>query len=277
MFDRKRHLFHLVKVSPWPFVVACSLLCFLIGLCSFMHRVNGGGFLCLLGFFSLVFCGFCWFSDVCEEATKQGYHTLAVRRSLRNGFFLFLASEIMLFFGFFWAFFHSSFNPAIDFSCLWPFAGIDVIPFYGVPFLNTLLLIFSGFSVTWAHRSTALGRYSEVIDSLLITLLLGFVFLFLQIMEYYQATYNFDDSVFACSFYMLTGLHGLHVLVGVCFLSVCFLRFLNKQFSVNHYMGFVFAIWYWHFVDIVWIALFVIIYIWGGWSPEPIVGPINLL
>jgi len=101
MFARKRHFFHLVKASPWPFVVSCSLFLFLIGLCSFMHRIIGGIFLFLIGFICILFCGFCWFSDVCEEATFQGYHTLAVRRSLRNGFFLFIASEIMLFFGFF--------------------------------------------------------------------------------------------------------------------------------------------------------------------------------
>lgn len=127
---------------------------------------------------------------------------------------------------------------------MWPPAGIDTISVFEFPFFNTMLLIISGFSITWAHRATSLGSYSQTLDALVITMSLGFFFVFLQGLEYYEASFNMDDNIYACTFYMLTGLHGFHVLVGATFILVCFLRFLRRDFTTTHYLGFVFAIWY---------------------------------
>jgi len=195
----------------------------------------------------------------------MGYHTRAVRDGLKWGFMLFITSEIMLFFGFFWAFFHSALNPAIEIGGVYPPTGIYPIPTTEFPLFNTFVLIFSGFSVTWAHRAFSIGSYKQAIDSLLLTIGLGVFFLILQMFEYYEAPFNYSDSVYGCSFYMLTGLHGCHVFAGVGFLSICFIRLLRRQFLTTHYLGFVFAIWYWHFVDAVWIFLFLSVYCWGSW------------
>lgn len=161
---------------------------------------------------------------------------------LKIGFILFVVSEIMLFFAFFWAFFHSSINPCIEIGSIFPPEGLHLIPVLEFPLFNTLLLINSGISVTWAHRAFSLCSYKEAIDSFLITIFMGFLFLSLQLYEYYEAPFEFSDSVYACSFYMLTGLHGFHVFVGVVFLTVCFIRLLKRHFLSNHYLGFVLAI-----------------------------------
>lgn len=197
-----------------------------------------------IGFSVVVLVAFFWFRDIVEEASFVGYHTLVVKRGLVFGFLLFVVSEVMLFFGFFWAFFHSSLSPSIEYATVWPCTGIDPIRAYAFPLFNTMLLIISGFSVTWTHRATSLGLCSEVMDSLSVTIFLGFFFVFLQAMEYFEATYNLDDGIYSCTFYMLTGLHGCHVLVGASFLFVCLLRFLRRDFTTSHYLGFVFAIWY---------------------------------
>jgi len=238
----KRHFFHLVNPSPWPFLVSLGLLLVTSGLAFYMHRVYFGGLVMFLGVFAVMLASFCWFRDVVEEASYVGYHTLVVKKGLIFGFLLFIVSEVMLFFGFFWAFFHSSLSPSVEFSTIWPCKGIDPIKTGAFPLFNTALLIISGFSVTWAHRATSLGLCSEVMDSLCVTIFLGFFFVFLQAMEYFEATYNLDDGVYSCTFYMLTGLHGCHVLVGASFLLVCVFRFLLRNFTTSHYLGFVFAI-----------------------------------
>jgi cytochrome c oxidase subunit 3 len=241
---RKKHLFHILPLSPWPILTAVSALFFVSGLAFYMHKVNYGGFFMLFGLMCVSTCAFQWFWDIIDEATFSGF-TKPVRLGLRLGFMLFIASEIMLFFGFFWAFFHAALCPAAEIGGIFPPEGIHTIPVTGFPLFNTFVLIFSGFSVTWAHRAVSIGSYKEAIDSLLMTIFLGFFFVILQMFEYYEAPFNFADSVYGCSFYMLTGLHGCHVIVGACFLFVCFIRLLNRQYLTNHYLGFVFAIWYW--------------------------------
>jgi cytochrome c oxidase subunit 3 len=254
-----------VNPSPWPFIASLGVFFLVTGLAFFMHRIFYGAFILLIGLLIITLTSYNWFRDICEEASFCGYHTLVVKKGLKSGFLLFILSEIMLFFGFFWAFFHSSVSPSIFIGNSWPYPGIDAIPVFDFPLFNTALLITSGISITWAHRGVAIGSYSNVIDSLIVTIFLGFLFVLLQGLEYYEATFNLDDSVFSCTFYMLTGLHGCHVIIGVTFIFFCFLRFLKGHFSTRHYLGFVFAIWYWHFVDIVWIILFLSVYGWGGW------------
>ena len=265
MYSRKRHLFHILPPSPWPLVSSFGAFFLLSGLCFYMHRIFSGGAFFFLGLLIVLVAAFSWFFDIINEATFEGDHTLAVRVGLKNGFLLFVVSEIMLFFGFFWAFFHSSFCPSIELGGHWPPTGIPYMNFLDFPFLNSLLLIVSGLSITWAHRSVALGSFSESITSFLATIALGTIFITLQMVEYYEAAFDISDSVYSSTFFMLTGLHGLHVIVGVSFILFCFLRLLKNHFTMAHYLGLVMAIWYWHFVDVVWIILFIFVYCWGNW------------
>lgn len=216
--------------------------------------------------FSLFFLAFNikkWYNDVITESTFSGFHTIIVQSGLKLGFILFVVSEIMLFFGFFWGFFHLSLSPDNSLGLIWPPLGILVINPLDIPLFNTLLLLLSGFSLTWVHSALCNGLVKDVFDGWIITLLLGFFFLLLQIVEYFESAYCFNDGTYGCTFYMLTGLHGLHVFVGVSFLFSCLYRYLTKQFTITHHLGFLFAAWYWHFVDIVWIFLFLVLYIWG--------------
>jgi len=265
MFILKRHLFHIVDPSPWPILAAIGAFLLTSGLAFHMHRILYGGYILLFGGSLLVMVAFHWFRDIINESTYLGYHTLVVRSGLKSGFLLFIASEVMLFLGFFWAFFHSALCPSAEFASIWPPLGIPVIKFFHYPLLNTVILLVSGFSVTWVHRGIALGSFREVIDGFLITICLGILFISLQMFEYNEALFNITDSVYSSTFYMLTGLHGMHVIVGVLFLITCFVRLIRNHFLSNHYLGLVFAIWYWHFVDIVWILLFIVIYCWGNW------------
>jgi len=261
----RKHLFHIVDPSPWPFITALGGFFLTSGLAFYMHRITYGGYILVLGFFILLMCAFFWFSDIIRESTFLGFHALVVRKGLVNGFLLFITSEVMLFFGFFWAFFHSSLCPSTEFGLIWPPHLLSLIPIFDYPLFNTFLLIISGFAVTWLHCGIAMGSMKDSIDGFFLTIILGLFFIILQGMEYYEASFNITDSVYGSVFYMLTGLHGCHVIIGVVFLFVCFLRLLNNHFLRNHYLGLVCAIWYWHFVDGVWILLYLALYCWGSW------------
>jgi len=260
-----RHFFHLVDQSPWP--LYCSISAFLLTL-GFVVWVYYGVILFLLaGLFSLLYGMFLWCRDVVRESTFQGYHTKAVRRSLKIGMILFIVSEVCFFASFFWAFFHSSLAPAIQLGSLWPPRGLKSVVFYAfdVPLLNTGLLLASGASITWAHYALAARDRINAILGFVITIVLAILFTFLQLREYSEARFNFGSGVYGSVFFIATGFHGIHVLIGTIFIIVCFFRFLNHHFTKRHHEGFVFASWYWHFVDVVWIFLFFTIYLWGNW------------
>jgi heme/copper-type cytochrome/quinol oxidase subunit 3 len=232
-----------------------------------MHDLKNSGIFLIFAIASLSYCAYYWFSDIIDEATFSGYHTRVVRKSLRIGFGLFIVSEIMLFFGLFWAFGHSSVVPTVDIGYIYPPEYIVPVEWKDFPAYNTLILITSGLSITWTHKSIALNSVRKIIDGFLITIILGIYFVLLQVFEYYETTFSFSDSIHGCTFFMLTGLHGSHVIAGITFLLVCFIRFTRRHYLRNHYSGLILAIWYWHFVDIVWILLFFTVYIWGGWRP----------
>lgn len=261
---KTRHLFHLVNLSPWPLLASFSLFTLVSGLAFYMHKIPAGGVFTIFGLACLSHCAYYWFCDIIDEATYSGYHTLVVRKGLRLGPSLFIVSEIMLFFGFFWAFFHAALSPTGDIGCEFPPEGISVIFVPDIPLFNTFLLIISGISLTWAHYSLSVNKLKNVIDAFIITIFYGLLFVCLQVFEYYETKFSFSDSVYSCSFFMLTGLHGCHVIAGVSFLCVCLIRLTQRHYMLNHYLGFVFAIWYWHFVDIVWIFLFFTVYWWGS-------------
>lgn len=227
-------------------------------------NANLGLFFLHIGFASLLFARYRWFTDIITEATFEGHHTAKVQQGLRYGRLLFIVSEIRFFFGFFLAFFHSSLAPAVAIGCVWPPKGIEVIQPFELPFLNTLILLSSGVSITWAHRAIYAADRNQTIIALTITILLGSIFTGCQYFEYYNAPFSINDGIYASIFYMTTGFHGFHVLVGTIFLLVSLWRQRNYHFTRQHHFGFEAAAWYWHFVDVVWIFLFTTLYWWGS-------------
>jgi cytochrome c oxidase subunit 3 len=260
----QRHPFHLVDPSPWPIFGSFGGLTLTVGLTMYMHGYMFGGYTVLLGLSMVVYCMYVWWRDVIREATFQGHHTLTVQNGLRMGMLLFIASEVMFFVAFFWGFFHAALAPTIDIGAVWPPKGIQVLSPWEVPFLNTLILLSSGASVTWAHHAILGGDRQSALNALYVTIVLAVIFTGLQVVEYLEAPFTISDSVYGSAFFMATGFHGFHVFLGTVFLTVCLIRHMRGHFTRKHHFGFEAAAWYWHFVDVVWLFLFVSIYWWGG-------------
>jgi len=272
--DEVKHDYHLVDPSPWPAFGALAAFMLTFGVVLFMHpEMLGAGLapkLKTLGpwtfapgvamvLLTMVF----WWRDVIREATFEGHHTPVVQLGMRYGMTLFIASEVMFFVAFFWAFFNSSLFPKVT-PAVWPPQGVQVLPAFEVPFMNTLILLLSGCTVTWAHHALREGNRSGMLTGLLMTIVLGIMFTSFQAFEYIHAAFKFTDGIYSSTFYMATGFHGFHVLIGTTFLIVCFFRAKAGHFKPNHHFGFEAAAWYWHFVDVVWLFLFICVYWWGG-------------
>nr|AGN92171.1 cytochrome c oxidase subunit III [Lamprotula leaii] len=256
-----RSPFHLVEMSPWPFFSSVSAVCLVVGLVSWL---NGGPFCFLflgIGLLSAVL--FQWWRDVIRES-DQGWHTSYVAGNIRLGMVLFIVSEVFFFFSFFWAFFSCSLVPNIEVGGVWPPVGIVPLNPFGLPLLNTAVLLGSGVSVTWAHHAVMAGNRREAMVGLIFTVALGLYFTFLQICEYMECSFSIADSVYGSLFYVMTGFHGVHVVIGTLVLFVCFFRCFGFGFSTERHLGLEVGIWYWHFVDVVWICLFLCVYWWGG-------------
>jgi cytochrome c oxidase subunit 3 len=230
----------------------------------YFHSYTGGLILTFTGFIIIILTMYTWFRDIVREAVFEGQHTRQVQLGLRNGMLLFIFSELLFFMSFFWAFFHASLAPTPEIGSLWPPLGIETINAWGFPFLNTLILLTSGATITWAHHSLILGNRRSTILSLIITIGLAVFFTLIQAYEYIESSFSISDSVYGTTFFLLTGFHGLHVIVGTIFILVSLLRLINGHFTKTHHFGFEAAAWYWHFVDVVWLFLFVVVYWWGG-------------
>ena len=260
------HQFHLVDPSPWPIIAAFGAFALTTGAVMYMHAINNGGYHLFLGFFIIIFVMFMWWRDIIREATFEGQHTKAVQTGLRYGMLLFITSEIMFFFAFFWAFFHSSLGPVPEIGIKWPPELVEVLNAWEVPYLNTIILLMSGAAVTICHYGIVGNLRNEAIIGLISTIILAILFTSLQLFEYTNANFTMSDSTYGSVFYMATGFHGFHVFIGTCFLTVCFFRLYKHHYTDKHHFGFEAAAWYWHFVDVVWLFLFVTIYWWGGTS-----------
>ena len=256
------HPFHIVDESPWPLVGSMGAFLLTVGLVKWFHTNS----------FSLSFEGLTvillviaqWWIDVRLEGTIQGLHSKLVELGLRFGMLLFIVSEVMFFSSFFWAFFHNSLAPARELGACWPPVGI--LPFnpLEVPLLNTIILLSSGATVTWAHHALMAGEHHKAKTGLLLTILMGVYFRALQGLEYYEASFSIADRCYGSTFFVATGFHGLHVIIGTTFLGVCWARISINHLRANHHFGFEAAAWYWHFVDVVWLFLYVRIYWWGN-------------
>lgn len=257
------HPFHIVDPSPWPVVGSLAALVLAIGAILFMHDVTPWVMATGLALLLFTFVG--WWHDVIKESFTE-VHTHEVRTGFRYGMALFILSEVMFFFAFFWAYFNAALFPSEVIGGVWPPKGLETIDPFDLPYLNTLLLLLSGTTVTWAHFDLVEGNIKGMIQKTGYTVLLGFIFLMVQIYEYSHAPFSFKGGIYPSTFFMATGFHGFHVFVGAVFLMVTWFRARRGHFTATDHFGFEAAAWYWHFVDVVWLFLFVSIYWWGSGS-----------
>ena len=263
-FHGHKHPYHLVDPSPWPVVGALSSLFLFGGTVMYMHEYDGGAAVMIIGLLGVLATMYLWWRDVVREATFEGYHTKIVQIGMRYGMMLFIASEVMFFVAWFWAYFNASLYPTEVMGGVWPPEGVQTFDPWDLPFLNTLILLMSGVTVTWAHHELREGSRARTLQGLALTILLGLTFTGVQAYEYAHAAFGFKDGIYPTTFYMATGFHGFHVIVGTIFLIVCFFRTYKGHFTPDHHFGFEAAAWYWHFVDVVWLFLFTFIYWWGA-------------
>ncbi len=313
-----KHDYHLVNPSPWPIVGSIAAAAMMIGAVAWMHsgpnepglvlgapRADGtpsfalsGNWLFLLGLAGVLVTMLGWWRDVIMESLKGENTSTVVRLGLRYGMVLFIASEVMFFAAWFWAFFGAALFPAAGDPVtladgaqmlnlngdpaflgndgrvhatggVWPPTGVEPLSAWGLPLINTLILLLSGTTVTWAHHAVQHNDQKGLVQGLILTILLGAFFTFLQFVEYREALtldmFKFSGGgIYGASFFMATGFHGLHVIIGTIFLTVCLFRALAGQFTPDRHFGFEAAAWYWHFVDVVWLFLFAFIYVLGN-------------
>jgi cytochrome c oxidase subunit III len=266
MAHAKNHDYHILTPSIWPFVGAVSAFVMLFGAVLWMH--DSGPYMFLIGLAGVGYTMFAWWSEVVTES-GMGDHTPVVRIGLRYGFIMFIMSEIMFFAAWFWMFFkHAMYpmgpeSPAID--GVWPPAGIETFDPWHLPLINTLILLCSGMAATWAHHALVHeNNRKDMKWGLILAIVLGAFFTLLQAYEYSHAAFGFTDGIYPSTFFMATGFHGFHVLIGTIFLFVCLMRVYRGHFTPEKHVGFEAAAWYWHFVDVVWLFLFFAVYIWGG-------------
>ncbi len=268
-----KHPYHLVEPSPWPAVGAVSAFVLAVGLITWMrHMFAAAPIIFSFGVLGIVYTMIGWWRDVIREAEYEGHHSRVVQLSHRYGMILFITSEVMFFVAWFWAYFNTALFPADVHDVMrtellggtWPPKGIETFDPWHLPLLNTLILLTSGTTVTWAHHALLEDDRQGLKWGLICTILLGISFTCIQAYEYSHAHFAFKGHIYGATFFMATGFHGAHVIIGTIFLSVCLLRAFAGQFTPNQHLGFEFAAWYWHFVDVVWLFLFTCIYVYGA-------------
>ena len=269
MAGNVNHEYHILEPDIWPLIGSLSALVFTSGMVLFMHDMPSAHLVLGLGIAGLIATFFSWFSNIVKEA-QRGDHTPIVQLHMRYGMILFIASEVMFFVGWFWSWFDFALFPSELSEVVggqFPPAAIEyVINPFGLPLLNTLILLCSGTTVTWAHHSLIHGDRDGLKKGLWLTVILGAIFTCIQAYEYAVAPFAFGGNTYSSAFYMATGFHGFHVLVGTIFLIVCLVRAYKGHFTPRQHFGFEAAAWYWHFVDVVWLFLFAVVYVWGGWG-----------
>ncbi|MCL4186158.1 MAG: cytochrome c oxidase subunit 3 [Rhodobacteraceae bacterium] len=268
MAHTKNHDYHILNPSIWPFLGAAGGFVMLFGAVQWMH--GNGPWIFLIGAAAVAYVMVGWWADVVAES-RAGDHSPVVRLGLRYGFILFITSEVMFFSAWFWSFFKhalypmdpAGMSPLVD--GVWPPAGIETFDPWHLPLINTLILLCSGMAATWAHHALVHeNNRRDLVNGLILAILLGIAFTALQAYEYSHAHFGFSGNIYGANFFMATGFHGAHVIIGTIFLFVCLMRALKGHFTPDKHVGFEAAAWYWHFVDVVWLFLFGAIYIWGA-------------
>ncbi len=280
----KNHDYHIIDPSPWPFIASVGALITALGAIAWMKASAGTDFslfgvnlaganfwIFAIGMVIILYTMYAWWSDTIKEA-HEGHHTKVVSLHLRYGMIMFIASELMFFVAWFWAFFDASLFPGdatqvarAEFTGgVWPPEGIEVLDPFHLPLYNTIILLLSGTTVTWAHHALLENDRKGLVAGLALTVVLGVLFSFVQAYEYLHAPFAFRDSIYGATFFLATGFHGFHVIVGTIFLAVCLLRAMAGDFTPKQHFGFEAAAWYWHFVDVVWLFLFTFVYVWAS-------------
>nr|AHA52552.1 cytochrome c oxidase subunit III [Pambolus sp. QL-2013] len=252
------HSFHLVTFSPWPLFGSLSLIILMLGMINWFNLY--GILMMINGKILLLLIMYQWWRDIIRESTFQGNHTLKVLTGLRIGMLMFILSEVMFFFSFFWTYFHMFLSPSIEIGSFWPPIDLLVFDPFNIPLLNTLILLSSGVSITWCHYSILKKNYMNSKISILLTLFFGFLFILFQFMEYSESYYTMSDSVYGSIFFLITGFQGLHVIIGSLFIFISMVRLIKLHYSLIHHFGFESASWYWHFVDVGGLFLYLFIY-----------------
>ena len=269
----KPHPYHIVRPSIWPFVASMVAGLFAIGMVLFMHgtamhEIKVGPYVVGAGLLGILAVMFFWWKDIIFETVGERIHNPVTEIGMRYGMSLFIASEVMFFVAFFWAFFNGAFFPTEAIGFQWPPATIHTVSAADLPLMMTVILLLSGCTVTWAHQAVIDGDQKSTVTALALTVALGVLFLGFQVYEYthmvHEMGMGFGDNIYTSAFYMATGFHGFHVFVGTIFLAICMIRAKKGHFDPKNHFGFEAAAWYWHFVDVVWLFLFVAVYVWGN-------------
>jgi cytochrome c oxidase subunit 3 len=294
MSSDAKHDYHLVDPSPWPAVGSLFAFVMMVGAVLWMHEsyagfgvLAGNPVIFGVGLAGVLYTMAAWWRDVIKESIEFGNHTPVVKLHLRYGMLLFIASEVMFFVAWFWAYFNAAIFHADVGIASWPPAGIVTLDPWHLPLLNTLLLLTSGTTVTWAHHAIQTGDKKGAVQGLTLTVILGLFFTAVQAYEYAHAPFTFGfnnlvrepftegahmflaagagsfQAIYGSTFFLATGFHGMHVIIGTIFLIVCLFRAMAGHFTPTRHFGFEAAAWYWHFVDVVWLFLFACIYVWG--------------
>ncbi len=262
MSEDKNHDYHILQPSIWPLLSAGSAFLLLFGTVLFFHDYSPA--IMIVGLLAVMYCMYGWWSEVISES-KVGDHTPVVQIGLRYAVIMFIASEVMFFAAWFWTFFKHALYPMEASGGVWPPTGIETFDPWHLPLINTLILLCSGAACTWAHHALVHENDRKGLkNGLILSIALGALFTVFQIYEYGHASFGFSGNIYGASFFMATGFHGAHVLIGTIFLAVCLVRVLKGHFTQEKHIGFEAAAWYWHFVDVVWLFLFAAVYIWGG-------------
>nr|YP_009629403.1 cytochrome c oxidase subunit III [Saccharosydne procerus]AVV32036.1 cytochrome c oxidase subunit III [Saccharosydne procerus] len=258
---KKNHPFHLVTNSPWPLLTSISIMNLLIS--TILMFVNKNMVFSLISMTNLLMNLYQWWRDTKRESSLKGDHTIMVKKMIKMGMIMFILSEIMFFFSFFWSFFHSSLSPSIEIGLKWPPKGITPFNPIEIPLLNTIILLSSGASITWSHQAMLSNKFKQSMMSLFITIMLGIYFSFLQWIEYKNASFTISDSTFGSTFFLTTGFHGIHVIIGTIFIMTAMESLLKMKMTKINHLSMELSAWYWHFVDVVWLFLYLIIYWWN--------------
>ncbi len=268
MAHEKNHDYHILEPSPWPLMGALSAFILFLG--SVMYMNTGWPWVMIVGLLGVLYTMYVWWADVIKEG-QTGDHTPVVKIGLRYGVIMFIASEVMFFVAWFWIFFKSALYPMdqidgiIVTATQWPPVGIETFDPWHLPLINTLILLCSGAAATWAHHAIAHeNNRKDLQTGLLIAVVLGVFFTILQVYEYSHASFAFSGNIYGGVFFMATGFHGFHVIIGTIFLAVCYFRARAGHFTKESHVGLEAAAWYWHFVDVVWLFLFISIYVWAA-------------
>nr|DBA43720.1 TPA_asm: COX3 [Bombus superbus] len=256
---KKNFPFHMVTLSPWPIIISFSLLNIMMSLILWMYTNNH--MIILLNSSIFIYMISMWFRDIIRESTFQGMHSLYIMKMMKFSMIMFILSELFFFISFFWTFFHNSISPSIEINLLWPPKMIKVFNPFEIPLLNSIILISSGFTATLSHHYIMNNKLNLSIFMLFNTIILGSYFNIMQMFEYYNSFFCINDSIYGSIFFLSTGFHGTHVLMGTLMLLYSLIRMINKHFSNIHHMNFEFSIWYWHFVDVIWLFIYMFYYI----------------